>query len=89
MNTVTVDGMGRGECAVLMAYSVLGGLRDKGFISGGRFQISDEGSATCDELRAAGFEFNPGELEEIVTWLVGGGEERAARHETSEGDPNK
>jgi hypothetical protein len=78
VNTVTIRGLSRTECAVLMTYSILGGLCDKGFIDGGLFKISDQGASTCNELRAAGFEFNEGEMEEIVSWLVGGGEQRVA-----------
>ena len=78
MNTVTVRDLERTECAVLMAYSTLASLTSKGFIQGGRFRISDQGEQTCADLRAAGFEFNPGELEDVVAWIFSGGEQHVA-----------
>lgn len=66
MNAVTVRGLSRSQCAVLLACAA---FEERGG-SLGSFQISDIGRQICQELREAGFQFNAGEQEEIEASLA-------------------
>ena len=69
MNTVTIDGMSRYDCAMMMAFRAIDNLKSAGFVEGGSHDITDKGKETAARLDAAGFEFNPGELESICKVL--------------------
>lgn len=84
MNTVTVAGMSREECALLMTLSTIESLKNKGIVEGGYLRILPEGEATCDELRKAGFEFNEGELESAFAYLTDAGDVLAPEQENEQ-----
>jgi hypothetical protein len=70
MNTVTVKGLTRAECAIVVVMDALRELEEADYIEGGGHRISAQGRETARMLREAGFEFNPGEMEEITSWVL-------------------
>lgn len=73
MNTVTIEGFSREACAIAVTQSHLDKLVDLGYLirpEGDSTVLTEEGAAFVARLLAAGFEFNPGELEKVTTFLV-------------------
>ena len=70
MNTVTVDGLDRFTCALLMVYRAVDELKAAHLMSGGKHDISEKGREVATRLEAAGFEFNPGEMEAVTAELM-------------------